>query len=158
MVGMSEERQDIHIRHFTISDLPRLLEIESTSFSMVDAWSESIFGKWYHKCQELFIVAEISGTIVGYMCTSIESKNGEIQSVAVDEAFRRRRVASALLDYTIREMHASGIKIVELQVRTTNTDGIVFWEKAGFCPTGILRNIYDDGAEALQMQKLLTEK
>jgi len=156
MVGMSGERQEIHIRQFTISDLPRLLEIESTSFSMVDAWPKSIFDKWYHKCHELFIVAEISGTIVGYMCTSIERRNGEIQSIAVDQAFRRRRVASVLLDYTIREIHASGIEIVELQVRTTNTDGIVFWEKAGFRPTGILRNIYDDGAEALQMQKLLT--
>jgi ribosomal protein S18 acetylase RimI-like enzyme len=60
------------------------------------------------------------------------------------------------MDYTLREMHASGITIVELQVRTTNPGGIRFWQHVGFSPSGILPNFYDDGAEALQMKKSLT--
>ena len=153
---MTGEPQEIRIRHFSIADLPRVLEIEPASFRMVDAWSKPIFRKWYRKCPDLFIVAEISGTIAGYMCTSIEQKTGEIESIAVDPAFRRQGVASALMDYTLREMQASGITTVELQVRTTNTGGIRFWQNAGFSPSGILPNFYDDGAEALQMKKSLT--
>ncbi len=153
---MTGEHQEIHIRHFSLTDLPRLLEIESTSFSKVDAWSEPIFNKWYRKCPDLFIVAEISGLIVGYMCTSIEQETGEIQSIAIEQAFRRRGVASRLIGYTLKELQASGITIVELQVRTTNTGGILFWQYAGFHLSGLRRNIYDDGSEALQMQKSLT--
>jgi len=153
---MTGEHQEIRIRHFSIADLPRVLEIEPASFTMVDAWSTPIFRKWYRKCPYLFIVAEISGTIAGYMCTSIKRKTGEIESIAVDPAFRRQGVASALMDYTLREMHASGITIVELQVRTTNPGGIRFWQHVGFSPSGILPNFYDDGAEALQMKKSLT--
>jgi ribosomal-protein-alanine N-acetyltransferase len=153
---MTGEDQEIRIRHFSIADLPRLLEIEPASFRMVDAWSRPIFRKWYRKCHDLFIVAEIAGTIAGYMCTSIEQKTGGIESIAVDPAFRRQGVASALMDYTHREMHASGITTVELQVRTTNTGGILFWQHVGFSPSGILSNFYDDGADALQMMKSLT--
>ena len=153
---MTGEPQEIHIRHFSLADLPRVLEIEPASFRKVDAWSEPIFKKWYRKCPDLFIVAEISGTIVGYMCTSIEQKTGEIESIAMEQAFRRQGVASALIGYTLKEMQASGITIVELQVRTTNTGGILFWQNAGFPPCGILPNFYDDGAEALQMKKSLT--
>jgi ribosomal protein S18 acetylase RimI-like enzyme len=60
------------------------------------------------------------------------------------------------MDYTLREVHASGITTVELQVRTTNTGGIRFWQNLGFSSSGILPNFYDDGAEALQMKKSLT--
>src|SRR5665648_995001 len=93
---------------------------------------------------DLFIVAEISGTIAGYMCTSMEQKTGEIESIAVDPAFQRQGVASALMDYTLREMQASGITTVDLQVRKTNTGGIRFWQNVGFVPSGILPNFYDD--------------
>ena len=64
---MTDEHLEIRIRHFSISDLPGVLEIELASFRMVDAWSRPIFRKWYRKCPDLFIVAEISGTIAGYM-------------------------------------------------------------------------------------------
>jgi ribosomal-protein-alanine N-acetyltransferase len=153
---MTGEHQEIRIRPFSLADLPRVLEIEPASFRMVDAWSKPIFRKWYRQCPDLFIVAEISGTIVGYMCTYIEQKTGEIESIAVDPAFRRQGVGSALMDYTLKEMHASGITTVELQVRTTNPGGIRFWQNVGFSPAGILPNFYDDGAEALQMKKSLT--
>ena len=152
---MTGEHEEIRIRHFSIADLPRALEIEPVSFRMVDAWSKPIFRKWYRRCPDLFIVAEVSGTIAGYMCTSIEQKTGEIESIAVDPAFRRQGVASALMDYTLREMRASTVTTVELQVRTSNTGGIRFWQNLGFSPSGILPNFYDDGAEALQMKKSL---
>ncbi len=136
-----------------MADLPRVLEIEPASFMMIDAWSETIFKKWYRKCPALFVVAQIADTIAGYMCTNIKEKTGEIESIAVDPAFRRQGVASALMDYTLREMRASAITSVELQVRKSNTGGILFWQKSGFSPTGILPNFYDDGGEALQMKK-----
>ena len=153
---MTGEPQEIHLRPFSLADLPRVLEIEPDSFTMVDAWSTPIFRKWYRKSPDLFIVAEISCTIAGYICTFIEQKTGEIESIAVAPAFRRQGVASALMNYTIREIQASGITTAGLQVRTTNTDGIRFWQNAGFVPSGILPNFYDDGAEALQMKKSLT--
>jgi ribosomal-protein-alanine N-acetyltransferase len=153
---MTGEHQKIRIRHFSIADLPQALEIEPVSFRMVDAWSKPIFRKWYRRCPDLFIVAEVSGIIAGYMCTSIEQKTGEIESIAVDPAFRRQGVASALMDYTLTEMRASAITTVELQVRTSNTGGIRFWHNLGFSPSGILPNFYDDCGEALQMEKSLT--
>lgn len=153
---MTGEHQKIRIRHFSIADLPRTLEIEPASFSMVDAWSKPIFIKWYRRCPDLFLVAEVSGIIVGYLCTSIEQKTGEIESIAVDPAFRCQGVALALMDHMLRELRASSITTVELQVRTSNIHGIRFWQNLGFSPSGILPNFYDDGGEALQMKKSLT--
>ena len=73
---MTGEHQEIRIRQFSMADLPRALEIEAVSFRMVDAWSKPIFRKWYRRCSDLFIVAEIAGTIAGYMCTSVAQKTG----------------------------------------------------------------------------------
>ncbi len=153
---MSGEHRGIRIRNFSMADLPRAMEIEPVSFMEVDAWSKYIFEKWYCRCPDLFLVAEAAGIIAGYMCTSIEQKTGEIESIAVDPAFRRRGVASALMNYTLSKLRSSAIANVVLQVRTSNTGAIRFWENFGFFPSGILPLFYDDGGEALQMEKLLT--
>jgi ribosomal protein S18 acetylase RimI-like enzyme len=153
---MTDKPQKIHIRPFSLTDLSRLLEIEPASFMMTDAWSKPVFRKWYRKCSDLFIVAEISGAIAGYMCTHIVQNTGEIESIAIDLPFRRQGVATTLVEHTLRQLYASGITSVELQVRTTNIGGILFWQNLGFSPSGILPSFYDDGAEALQMKKSLT--
>lgn len=146
--------EDIHIRRFSFSDLPRILEIEHASFT-VDAFSEDTFRRWYNKCPELFTVAEISGLIVGYMSSCILPEKGDIVSIAVDPLYRRKGVGRALVNYTLKEMASARVQVVELEVRKTNTEAIRFWESFGFFPVRIIPNFYRDGAEALQMRKFL---
>jgi len=146
----------INIRRFSLTDLNRVMEIERASFT-IDSFSEDIFMSWYHKCPYLFIVAEILGVIVGYMITCIVHKKGYVASIAVDPAYRHKSVGKTLVYFTFNHLKTYGVKIIELEVRTTNIKGIRFWENLGFFPLRTITNYYNDGTDALKMRKLLED-
>jgi len=149
-------RKKINIRRFSPIDLNRIMEIEQASFAL-DPFSEDIFRSWYHKCPSLFIVAEIPGLVVGYMITCIFHKKGHIISIAVDPARRNKRVGRTLVYFTFNCLKASGMKMVELEVRKTNLVGICFWENLGLFPLRTIPHYYHDGTDAIKMRKLLED-
>jgi ribosomal-protein-alanine N-acetyltransferase len=103
-------------------------------------------------------VAESEGKIVGYMITCILSDKGDIVSIAVDPFYRRKGVGRALAEFTFKHLKLHQIKMVELEVRTTNSEGISFWKNLGFFPIGTIKSFYRDGADAFRMRKLLDEE
>jgi len=145
---------EILIRQFSPSDLDRIIELENISFQ-ADSFSEATFKDYYHKCPDLFVVAEMSGVIVGYMITCVVSEKALVVSVAVDPGCRRKGIGSALAKSTFNRLSASGVRTVELRVRTTNTEGRRFWENLKFLPVTAIPHFYSDGAEALHMERVL---
>jgi ribosomal-protein-alanine N-acetyltransferase len=148
---------EIRVRCFSLldlDDLNRIVEIERASFP-IDAFSKATLRRLYHKCPDLFIIAEIPGIIVGYMITCIFPEKGDIVSIAIDPAYRRKGVGRTLVDFAFYNLKIFGVKVVELEVRTTNIEGIRFWESLGFFPIGTIPHFYRDGAEALRMRKSL---
>ena len=145
---------EISVRRFNPSDLNRIIELENASFT-VDSFTENTFLDYYHKCSDLFIVAEITEKVIGYMITCILSEKGLIVSIAVDPNYRRKRVGRTLVDWTISSLKECGVKFAELRTRKTNIEGNGFWANLGFIPTITIQHFYSDGAEALQMVKVL---
>jgi len=148
------EKNKINIRCFSLTDLNRIMEIECASFT-IDSFSEDIFRSWYCKCPYLFIVAEIFGEVVGYMITCTLHKKGYVVSIAIDPAYRHKEIGRNLVDFTFNHLKKSGVKIVELEVRTENIEGIRFWENLGFFTLRTIPHFYHDGTDALKMRKLL---
>lgn len=144
----------INVRCFSLTDLNRIMEIEHASFT-IDSFSEDIFMSWYHKYPYLFIVAEISGVVVGYMITCIVHKKGYVASIAVDPAYRHKSVGKTLVYFTFNNLKMSGVKTVELEVRSTNIESIRFWKNLGFFPLRTISNFYNDGTDALKMRKFI---
>ncbi|MDP3011987.1 MAG: GNAT family N-acetyltransferase, partial [Candidatus Hydromicrobium sp.] len=120
-----------------------------------DSFSEDIFMSWYHKYPYLFIVAEISGVVVGYMITCIVHTKGYVASIAVDPAYRHKSVGKTLVYFTFNHLKTSGVKIIELEVRSTNIESIRFWENLGFFPLRTISNFYNDGTDALKMRRFI---
>ncbi len=55
----------------------------------------------------------------------------DINDIFVEEEYRRKNIASCLLDYMISELKSS-IKLITLEVRKSNTKAIQLYEKFGF--------------------------
>ena len=148
-------RERITIRPFTLTDseLQQLIEIENASFA-TDAYQVEDFRQVYLKCSELSVVAEIKGRIAGYMMTRRLPDWGDVFSLAVAPAYRRRDVGAALFRYTVNRLNEWGIARIELEVRKTNEAGASFWQRMGFVPVSTIPNFYDDGSEALLMRKV----
>lgn len=144
----------ISIRKFSLKDLNRIMEIECNSFT-TDTFSENTFLSLYSKCSGLFIVAEISGIITGYMVTCSYTKKARIISIAVDPVYKRRGIGTALVNFTFNQLKTFYIRAVELEVRITNKEGINFWKSFGFYPLKIVPDYYHDITDALIMKKLL---
>lgn len=142
----------VSVRNFSLQDINRVVEIEQASFA-IDAFSSASFKRYYRECPDLFLIAELSGVIVGNMITCILGEKGIITSIAVDPAYRRKGVGKTLVTHTFNHLKSIGIHDLELKVRIMNRAGICFWKSLGFVSHGIITNYYIDGADALQMTK-----
>ncbi|HEY5957986.1 MAG TPA: GNAT family N-acetyltransferase [Polyangiaceae bacterium] len=133
-------------------ELAQLVSIENASFA-TDAYQLEDFRNVYCKCSELSVVAEIAGQIAGYMMTRRLPDSGNVFSLAVAPAYRRRDVGEALFRYTANRLADWGIQVIELEVRATNEAARAFWERMGFSHAGELPQFYEDGAEAILMRR-----
>src|SRR5512133_2102702 len=139
----------------TDSELAELLRIEHTSFA-TDAYQIEDFRNVYLKCSELSVVAEIGGQIAGYMMTRRLPDKGDVFSLAVAPAYRRRDIGEALFRYTAKRLSEWGVAKMELEVRKSNEAGTSFWTRMGFVPVCTVPCFYDDKAEAILMRKVIS--
>jgi ribosomal-protein-alanine N-acetyltransferase len=144
----------LSIRRFRESDLDAILKIEHASFHK-DAYDRNLFAEFYHKCGDLFLVAESNGNLCGYMVTCTRSRGGtrsaQMVSVAVDPRARRQGVASALMDSTLRRLRRLRVARFSLMVKVSNRRAVAFYEKYGFLQLRIARRYYEDGMDAWLM-------
>ncbi len=123
---------DLLIRKADASDLPEIMEIENTSFTL--PWSQGSFKYELMHKETVFTVAVLNGKIIGYICARIIIDTVHILNLAVAPEFRRTGSASALLQNALEEFKksAQGVNFVILEVRESNTPAIRLYEKFRF--------------------------
>jgi ribosomal protein S18 acetylase RimI-like enzyme len=81
-----------------------------------------------HKIKRIF-GAYIDGECVGYIVFS--SHFGRVAQLAVDKAFRRRGIGTALM-YTMQMAMADGYSMQVINIDKTINSSMAFFEKLGF--------------------------
>lgn len=118
------------IRQFTERDLKRIYEIEAMSFE--SSYGDDIILKLY-KIGSGFLVAEISGYVVGYIIFWIKQEGeGHIISLAVDKNYRGIGIGRALLAKAVYIFSHCDVDYVSLEVNATHDYVVRFYEKFGF--------------------------
>ncbi len=129
------------IRLFSLSDLDRILQIETLSFpkSPYD-WMTFTQLHWLHP--ETFWVYVRKGSkregdqIVGYL---IFSREGHIISIAIHPQYRRKGVGKELIEKALQQFHS---KKVWAEVRRSNGGAQAFYLKLGFQIVDEVPNYY----------------
>ena len=142
----------IHVRKIRLADLDRIQQIEDASFGK-DAYERKLFAEFYHKCGDLFLVAERRSSICGYIVTCIRGDRAEIVSIAVDPPSRSKGAASALMASTLRRLRRRDVPRLVLMVKVTNAPARAFYETYGFRKVRIVRRYYADGSDGLLMAR-----
>jgi ribosomal-protein-alanine N-acetyltransferase len=94
------------------------------------------------------------GALVGYLIISRYVDAWHVMNVAVDPKYRRRGVATTMLEELFRLTEDDGRRGYTLEVRVSNTTAIGLYERLGFHATGVRRGYYTDNREdALVMWK-----
>jgi len=99
----------------------------------------------------LCLVAFEGNKLVGYATATLDQGKGHILSMAVDPAFRRRGIGTALLKALLNRL--KGADTILLEVREGNEAGRHLYGSQGFMVTGRMLNYYPDGEGALVMSK-----
>jgi ribosomal-protein-alanine N-acetyltransferase len=131
-------------------NLPQILQIERDSFP--DPWTEEMFyfylGNEHGELLLAVIESETAHTyeleepsepiIVGYLAATVIPPECNIDNIATAPAFRRKGVASALLEV------AFGLgETLYLEVREKNIAARNFYAKFGFLEIALRKNYYD---------------
>ncbi|OGW52588.1 MAG: ribosomal-protein-alanine N-acetyltransferase [Nitrospirae bacterium RBG_13_43_8] len=135
-------------------DIPSVLGIEEISFAA--PWSEKDFLNELYNKSALTKVAAFENNIIGYICINYHLHESQILNLAVHPDFRRRGVATILMDNAIGELKKRGCVFVYLKVRVSNAGAQKFYELLGFKVKSIRKKYYDNPDEdaLVMMQKL----
>ncbi len=128
------------IRRMTEEDVASVIAIEKASFSL--PWSEISFVKELYKPRSIAKVAVADDAVVGYVCADFVLDEAHILDLAVHPDYRKRGIAAALVDETIRELKMNECRFVFLEVRASNSAAIKLYKSFGFRVAGNRRDYY----------------
>lgn len=81
---------------------------------------------------DLFLIAEVNGTIVGAVVGGFDGRRGMVYHLAVEESFRKRGTGKMLMSELERRLQGKGCLRCYLLVTTDNASAIRFYEERGW--------------------------
>lgn len=141
------------VRLATEADLDAVVASEAANLG-ADAWSagllaEGVAGRVPHA---RYLVAEVSGAVVGHAVVSVVADVAELQRIAVAPAQRRTGVATGLLAACVDVAVAGGADRLLLEVREDNAGALSFYAARGFVEVDRRPRYYRDGTTAVVMR------
>ena len=137
----------MEIRRLELRDLNAIERIERESYPT--PWSRSMFAGELAKPSSISLGAFDPETsdLLGYLIISRYVDAWHVMNLAVAPGFRRRRIASSLLDRLFELTAGEDRRGYTLEVRVSNDVAIRLYEQAGFRARGIRRGYYTDNRE-----------
>ena len=144
---------ETEIRPMSENDLEASAELEAMCFST--PWSLQAFKDSLDKPDiYLFHVAYLGDELVAQAGLIMSFDEADVVNVAVKPEYRKRGIASGLLNELMRAGSERGVKDYTLEVRAGNHGAIALYENLGFKTEGIRKDFYREPVEdALIMWK-----
>lgn len=133
------------IRRMISEDAGKAAVIERANFSV--PWSEKSFRDAVARQENIYVVAEEDGVILGYAGAWSVFGEADITNVCVKEDCRQKGIGKNLLRVLIEEGGKAGINTFFLEVRESNLAAIALYEGLGFQKIGVRKNFYEKPVE-----------
>ena len=135
------ETSKMEIRFLEEKDLEEVSKLEAACFS--EPWSLEDFRDILTNKDRIMLVAIEDNKIVGEIVLTDLLGEGDISNVAVNPDYRKKHIASKLLEKIIKiGSDERNITAFTLEVREQNLPAIKLYEKAGFESVGVRPNFY----------------
>ena len=133
-------------------DAAVLAAIHGAAFPPSEAWGEQAIGLQLG-LPGVFGLIDTAG---GMVLARIAGDEGEVLTLAVVPANRRRGLGRALLGAALQEIRDRGARVVFLEVSEANQAARALYAAAGFVEVGRRRRYYADGTDALVLRAALS--
>jgi ribosomal-protein-alanine N-acetyltransferase len=136
----------------TSVDLAQVFEIENQSFG-AEKFSRRQLAYLINQAKGMFYILKSGEKIVAYMSLLYRSRTNvlRIYSIAVHPLERGKHFSDRLIETAIEYAKQKQLKIISLEVKTTNLPAISLYEKYGFVSKTIKKAYYADGTDACVM-------
>ena len=132
------------------------MAIEETVFPG-DRISSTSFQRFIKKNEGL-VVAEQNGLILGYVLTLYRARTSiaRLYSLAVAPATQGKGLGKRLMQQAEQDAWEKGCIALRLEVRSDNQKAQSLYQSLGYTERGRSPGYYEDGQEAIRLEKLLT--
>lgn len=139
---MRLKKIDIQVEPIKREDLAEVIEIERLSFS--SPWTKGMFlSELEDNPFSCSYVARSAQKVAGYVCFWVIHEEEHLLNLAVHPEYRRLGIGEALLHFAIEEGKKKGMKVILLEVRSSNEIARKLYEKFGFKVIGLRGGYYD---------------
>jgi [ribosomal protein S18]-alanine N-acetyltransferase len=147
------------IRSMHWTDIPAVHALEVELFD-VDPWTIETF--WSELAlvpsTRCYIVAVDDDEVVGYAGVFTSGDDADVQTVAVARRAQGRGLGRLLLHSLVRTAMERGARQLFLEVRSDNVAALALYEDDGFERTGLRRDYYAPGVDAVVMRRRLSAR
>jgi len=151
---MSSDGVPVIIRKALLSDLDKIVEVESLSFKR--PYPPTLLFSLLHLHSDMFYVALAGGELVGYAVgASRRDGSGHVISIAVRPEWRGRGIGVKLMESLLDAFKKRGLKRAVLEVAVSNEEAVRFYKRLGFKVITSLKGYYPWGEDAYLMVKEL---
>ena len=137
------------IEQMTENHIKDISEVEN--LSMKSPWSEKMFIEEINSKFAMYRVAVSDNKAIAYMGMHCVCGEGHITNIAVHPDYRRKSVATTLINHFIDYAKENKFEFVTLEVRESNTPAIECYKKLGFQEVGVRKKYYEHKEDALLM-------
>jgi len=145
-----------NVRLATIADLDSLVGLEEAGFA-TDRFSRSLLRGLIKGPNSAVFVVDPEGAVAGYACITWRKggRTAYLYSIVVTPALQGKGLGKLLLQRCELEGSSKALTVMRLEVRPDNPTAIAFYERNGYAHVGTSPGYYEDGADALVMEKRL---
>ena len=153
----SETGTALSVREATTSDLNALMVIEQSCF-VGDRLSKRSFRDFLKSDRDDLLIVEQGGSPVGYALVIYRrgTSVARLYSIAVMTTVQGRGAGARLITAAEQVAYDRSASVLRLEVREDNHQARGFYDRLGYRSFGRIKNYYEDGADALRLQKWLT--
>ena len=136
-----ERRDNDRIRELTLEGFDGV-SIDQNADALLGLDTEPLWEtrKWAGVKAELeaspsnHFVAVLEGEVIGYITTNPQPSAGigQIPNMAVDARYRRRGVASRLIEHALEHLRSCGMRVAKIETLVQNAQGQTLYPRFGF--------------------------
>lgn len=136
--------------------LDSLFELEKICFSV--PWSKNLFKNDITNNNAFYVLAVDNNKVIAYCGLYKVLDEADITNIAVHPEYRRKGIATKILNIIFKHCCDNNISKITLEVRQSNENAINLYKNNGFVIVGERKKYYSDNGEtAILMTKQIEE-